>query len=446
MSILDLYNHFSANFSITVKIKGTKKELQESANWFLNCPHLRFYIKHIEFWVPVWEIKPARRDTSFTIKSVPNDQRPQIVHRAAQSTWPVTTVSRLDESNNISAAYRPATANATLDDILNYVKIIFSEACALTIEGGHCKKPRKISFFYDTVDKGSSQSPFKSKPPKLPTLPNVSTLILKGAWNIIRESFDFYTVSHALPNLREWHCAYDKPKTGGYISMCTVLRHFPRTIVHLNLCLEGLYSKEASSLHKWKKIYPAHHICIDLGHIAPQLESLSYTGRVCASLFQSAQRTVTLGSRDLPRLKSIDIVVKNCCREDSSLWNDGTGINNWDFISRYEKIVTEGVRALELYPYLSYLRIRYIDLDSLNPLLNPYFQFQGNNAFDKSATSTCMGVWNDEILALLRKARPGIEFEDVGEDFGAEYEGGSRNRPRVIHFNFYAELSEAVPG
>lgn len=125
------------------------------------------------------------------------------------------------------------------------------------------------------------------------------------------------------------------------------------------------------------------------------------------------------------------------------MWNDGTGINNWDFIQRFEKIVTEAVRALELYPYLSYLRIRYIDLDSLNPLLNPYFHFQGN-AFDMSAKSTCMGVWNEEILSLLRSARPGVEFPEV--ETSTYSEGRPKVRPRAIRFGFYAELIDGSVG
>lgn len=403
----------------------------------MNHPHLQPYIKHLEVWVPVWEMKSTQRDQSFAIKEVPQEQRPHILYRAAQSTWPIGSVGRLEESNNITLAYRPATANAALNEILIYAKSLFPEACALTIEGGHCKKPRKIRFLGNAVCSHPSELFF----PRLPILPNITTLILKGAWNIIREATDFYTISRALPNLREWHCAYDKPKTDAYSSMCEVLHHFPRTIVHLNLCLEGLYGKEVSSLHKWQKIYPANHICLDLGQIAPQLESITYTGRVCASLFKSAQLKAAFGTRDLPRLKSMDIVVKNCCRADSFVWNDGTGINNWDFIQRFEKLVTEGVRALELYPYLSFLRIRYIDLDSPNPLLNPYFQFQGKSV-DKSAKSTCMGVWNDEILGLLRSARPQVEFHDVGEEFGADFEGRPKTRPRTINFGFYAELAE----
>lgn len=436
---------FDTNFENLVKVKGTKNELQECENWFLNHPHLQPYIKHLEVWVPVWEMKSTQRDQSFSTIEVPHEQRPHFLYRPSQSPRSIGSVGRLEESSNISLAYRPATTNAALDEIFNYAKSLFPEACALTIEGGHCKKPRKIRFFNDPLNMSLSQDLFDMVHPRLPILPNVSTLILKGAWNIIREATDFNTVSRALPNLREWHCAYDKPKTNAYTSICAVLRHFPRTIVHLNLCLEGLYGKEVSTLHKWQKIYPASHICVDLGLVAPQLESITYTGRVCASLFKSAQRKAALGTRDIPRLKSIDIVVKNCCREDCFIWNDGTGINNWDFIQRFQKLVTEGARALELYPYLSFLRIRYIDLDSPNPLMNPYFQFQGN-AVDTSAKSTCMGVWNEEILGLMRNARPGFEFHDLGDDLGVEFEARSKARPRAIDLGRYAELAETGLG
>lgn len=48
------------------------------------------------------------------------------------------------------------------------------------------------------------------------------------------------------------------------------------------------------------------------------------------------------------------------------------------------------------------MRIRFIDLDTPCPLLNPYFQLRGNE---------CTGIWSEEILALLEKGRPGVGFE-----------------------------------
>lgn len=422
----------------TVKVKGTKKELEECGDWFLNHPHLQSYVRHLEVWVPVWEMKSAERSLCLAMKAVAHDRRPPIAHRAAQSTWPNTGVNRFEEPSNISLAYQQATANATLDELLMYAKALFPEAYALTIEGGHCKKPPRIRFFRDTKLKACQS---KNTPQQLPVLPNIRTLVLRGAWNIIRQDTDFHIISHAFPNLSEWQCAYSKPKTDGYIAMCAVLQYFPQTIVRLDLCLEGLYAKEITSLHKWHKLED-NHICLDLGRLGPQLESLSFTGRVCAGFFKSAIQCANLNLRNTPRLKSLDLIVKNCCMEDTWTWNSSTGINNWDFIRRFRALVTEGVRALKTYPRVSYMRIRFIDLDSINPLLNPYFHLQDTGMHKGKPRSRCTGVWNDEILELLQAARPGLGFEGMGEDGEFEMEGKWRVRPRNINFASYATLAE----
>jgi hypothetical protein len=62
-------------------------------------------------------------------------------------------------------------------------------------------------------------------------------------------------------------------------------------------------------------------------------------------------------------LKSLDIVVKNCCRRKPN-WNDGTGISNWTFIQAFESLVVAGVQSLDILDALKYLRVRFIDLDS----------------------------------------------------------------------------------
>jgi hypothetical protein len=357
------------------------------------------------------------------------------------------------ESTNIALAYQPASHNATLDEIFACVDLLFPHVCAITIEGGHCKKPPRIPYFREnttipgnapSTDEEPStaqffQSIIPAHKPQLAILPNVSTLILKGAWNIIRTDTDFQILSRALPNLREWHCAYSKPKTDGYIAACGILQHFPRTIVRLNLCLEGLYAKDDVSTNKWRKIYPAHHVCVDLGLLGPQLERFTYTGRMCAKLFQAASKAALTGSRDRPPLRSVDLVVKNCCRENPSNWTDGAGILNLEFIQHFKRLVTEACRALEVFTDLSYLRIRFIDLDSPNQLMNPYFHLQPNGR--------CSGFWDEEILALLQKARPTVVFDGTEEETALEefVDGDKvRRRPRSIHVRRY--LAIADPG
>ncbi|KAK4690795.1 hypothetical protein P7C71_g6075, partial [Lecanoromycetidae sp. Uapishka_2] len=277
---------------------------------------------------------------------------------------------------------------------------------------------------------------------QLPVLSNTKALILKGAWNLIRSSSDFLVLSSALPSLREFHCTYHKPKTGAYIAMCDSLRQgFPSTITHLNLCLEGLYTKNASSLKKWRKLYPTHHICRNLGAIAPQLESLTYTGRVCSTLFSSALEAANKTHGSCARLKTIDIVVNNVCREHGA-HNDGTGIHNWPFVQAFEVLVLKAVRSLHTFSKITNMRIRFIDLDSPAPLLNPMFHLEGGRAW---------GLWSEEILAALREARPQVRFgvsssaslEEEAELLGRRMVVSGLGRYRCMTSGYYRAMAHA---
>ena len=357
--------------------------------------------------------------------------------------------NRNEDGQPIPTAFQMASKNATIDEIFGYTQVLFPYLCALTIEGGHCKRPPKVRYFREaniinalrnsrsgvaiSSDIGTSDSkiivpslpiflqensqsnlPILHQPqpfspplpqqiiePQLPRLSTTKTLILKGAWNMVRSSVDFSTFATALPSLREFHCTYHKPKTGAYRAICDSLAYdFPPTITSLNLCLEGLYTKNVSSLNKWRKLYPTHHICRNLGAIAPQLESLTYTGRVCGAIFSSAIKAAEQTRSSCTRLKSIDIVVNNVCR-DPTTNNDGTGMYNFAFIQGFEALVVQGVRALQTYTSVKNMRIRFIDLDSPAPQLNPMFHLEGNRAW---------GLWSEEILSLLREARPDVRF------------------------------------
>ena len=403
--------------------------------------HLQPYVRHIEFWVPVWEMK-ARAQQPFFLPNISQQTR----------NWPNSANSPpspgiIDDSNNLTLAYQLSSHNATLQEIFACAQELFPEACCVTIEGGHCKKPPRIQHFRQaslvtiaSLDQGDPMlqlSAVRSNTkPKMPTLPNITTLVLKGAWNIIRQDSDFHTIADAFPNLREWHCTYSKPKTESYTAMCAVLQQFPPKITHINICLEGLYGKQSSSLQKWRKVYPDHHICHNLGRLAPQLETLIYTGRVCGCLFSSAAESAR-NYRDNSRLKSVDLIVKNCCRDDKA-WNDTTGIHNWPFITLFTAIVVSAVRSLKVFPALNSLRIRFIDLDSPCPLMNPYFQIKGDQV---------SGVWNEEILSLLEEVRPTAEYEELGlaEGFGGNVFGdgrGLRCRPKSIRVDSYVALAE----
>lgn len=432
---------------IEVKIKGTIAELNKCGDWFLTCSHLQPYVRHFEVWVPVWEMKDPRHEGHARL-DVPSER---LQLRGNQFIWVHDTLGRPEGSSTIMS-YRHASQNATLEEILGCAKALFPEACALTIEGGHCKKPRRILHSREArlavptsfVNPHTLSSHVRgtSSVLELPIHTNIHTLVLKGAWNIIRQDSDFHSLSLALPNLREWHCNYSKPKTEAYQAICAVLKHFPSTIVHLNISFEGLYSKEPYAFEKWRNFYQTHHICLDLGRLCPQLETLAYTGRICHCLFQTPQRAGT-DFRGRYRLKSVDLNVRNCCRDNPNTMNNGTGIHNWNFIQCFEKLVENAVAALQVYKQLSFLRIRFIDLDSPTPLLNPYFQLYNLD---------CSGIWNNEILSLLSLARPGAHFEDhdlarelmveVREDLG---EGRAlKTRPKSIKVSSYLPYADIM--
>ena len=291
----------------------------------------------------------------------------------------------------INSVYQLSQQNSTLDELFNCVSCLFQSACVMTIEGGHCKKPPMIRHFRDKHMRTFT------------TLPNIRTLIMRGAWNVIRSQPDFSGMAVALPNLREWHCTYSKPKAKAYMTVYSVLNYFPSTITHLNICLEGFYSKKVIATTKVQDLTKDHHLCEALGRIMPQLEALTLTGRLCGQLFAAAAESARHVRK--PRLKSVDLVVKNCCRSAFGP-TDSPGIHNWVFIQAFESLVTSATRTLSFFPDLSFLRIRFIDLDAPCPLLNPYFQLQGDE---------CTGLWNDHILNFLALARPRAGFVDIGD-------------------------------
>ena len=359
----------------------------------------------------------------------------------------------VQDISDMTQAFQQASQNATLEDIFETTRDLFPEAYALTIEGGQGKRTPLIKAHRRREDPvGIIQWPLSLvplKPHRLPLNPQIGSLVLKGAWNVIREAPDFYLLKAALPNLREYHCSYAKPKTQAYEAMCYVLKYFPPSINHLNVCLEGLTSKTSSSPEKWQRLYSNYHICRDLGRVLPNLESFSYTGRVCGSLFRAA-REAAADLRDTTRLKSVDLIVRNCCRPGVYLGSnhDATGIYQPDFINAFKNLVIEAVCSLSTFTSLQYLRIRFLDLDSPNPLLNPYFHLQGNSV---------TGIWNDEILSLLKVARPEAEYECLevgdcvqghGDGYADHLLGGllplpRGGRPKSMNVDAYAALADA---
>jgi hypothetical protein len=186
------------------------------------------------------------------------------------------------------------------------------------------------------------------------------------------------------------------------------------------------------------------HVCVQLARALPQLESFTYCGRICHQFFQDVTRLADPDRRGNVKLKSLDLTVKNCCRP-ASAYMDGSGINDPAFISALESLVIAGVSSLRRLQSLNFLRIRFIDLESPMPLLNPYFQLKDNQ---------CTGLWSEKILIALAAARPGASYEELSEDFGGitfDKEGkiipgekGFKTRPLSMKVSSYERFSTII--
>ncbi|KAL2146440.1 hypothetical protein VTI28DRAFT_3909 [Corynascus sepedonium] len=397
-----------------IKLKASIESLKSSMAYFSARPHLRFYVKHIEIWFPVFHPK----------------YRPLALSNA--NTLPTVTPDGLT-----TASYVLPMDNCSLEEAFYFVAESLPEVCILTLEGGERKKAPKVRHWI----RDSNQHRVRA----MPKVQSVRTLICKGQWNLIRGEEDFEAIMSALPNLQEWHGSYSKPKSKSYLTMASILAK-PMRLTSLDLCLEGDYRRELSFPPYFLKVSNRLHFCSRLaaGAASPSLEHISYTGRVCKQFFIDL-----MAKHKDPRntrLKSIDLTVKNCCRQVAH-WNEsGSGIMDLNFINAFEELVIAGIRALGRLKSVEYLRIRYVDLDSPFPPLNPHFILRNG---------WCSGVWSDAIIAEMNRARPNARFEELSESFG---EVGYRKDGRMtftpefptsksisLKLSNYALLSAAMP-
>ncbi|TVY67533.1 hypothetical protein LSUE1_G006557 [Lachnellula suecica] len=396
-----------------LKIKGTRDSIDQACLWFLDHQHLCSYVKHIEIWFPVFQQKNPAFDRTHRVAS---PDRSQLIRSLA-----------LADNTNTNVTYQSPSNNCTLFEIFLFVRTTFAEACILTLEGGDRKKPPMVRH----LNKDETS---------LPLLPQVKTLVCKGQWNLIRKNDDFQNIATALPNLQEWHGSYARPKSKAYISMASIVPHLPRVLTHLNICIEADYRRESVSPLFVRKVNAKAHLCAELAKAIPTLEHLAFTGRICGCLFDHGSR---LSNPRETRLKSVDLVVKNICRP-TFVWNDGTGITDMNFILAFESLVLSGVKSLDRLKALEYLRIRFIDLDSQVPALNPYFQL---------SSSQCTGIWSDTIVSTLARTRPGASFVEKSESLGeVGFKDGqllapptfSKTRPLSIKVDSYAGLGGGI--
>jgi hypothetical protein len=360
-----------------IKLKASIESLRSSMAYFSARPHLRSYVKHVEIWFPVFHPK----------------HRPLALSNA--NTLPTVTPDGLT-----TASYVLPMDNCSLEEAFYFVAESLPEVCVLTLEGGERKKAPKVRHWIRNSGEQSVRV--------MPKVHSVRTLISKGQWNLIREEDDFQNIMSALPNLQEWHGSYSKPKSKSYLTMASILAK-PMRLTSLDLCIEGDYRRELSFPPYILKVSSRVHFCSRLatGAASPSLEHISYTGRVCKQFF------IDLMSKSKDprnaRLKSIDLTVKNCCRQVAH-WNEsGSGITDMNFINAFEELVIAGIRALGRLKSVEYLRIRYVDLDSPFPPLNPHFLLRNGR---------CSGVWSDAIIAEMNRAQPSARFEELSESFG----------------------------
>ncbi|KAI0105785.1 hypothetical protein F4814DRAFT_452163 [Daldinia grandis] len=358
-----------------IKLKATVHCSNEVMAFFVCHPHLRTYVKHIEIWFPVFQ--PKFHATTLGDMSLA-----------------LPTVS---PEGIASATYALPTDNSTLEEVFYLVSMQFPEARVLTLEGGERKKAPRVKF-------NLAGPAWVTR--NLPEISSIRTLIVKGQWNIIRQAKDWEVISHALPNLEEWHGTYAKPKSKSYLSMASTLECLDTKITSLNLCLECDYRREMACPPYYMKVCEQLHWCEKMAKAASNLEHFSYTGRVCFGFFDVLSR---YSNPRTTRLKTIDITVKNCCRQNAQ-WNEsGSGITDIHFIAAFEQLVLGGIRALERLKSVELLRIRYVDLDSPVPPLNPYFMIKDG---------WCSGVWSEDIVAEINRVRPDIRFEEMVDSFG----------------------------
>lgn len=319
-----------------IKLKATVNSINEAFAYFAEHPHLRDYVRHIEIWFAVFQPKHGPLALSSTL------------------TLPPVTLDGLT-----NASYVIPTDNCSLEEAFYFVSSTFPEVCVLTLEGGERKKAPKVRHYIR--DSGHI------KP--MPRINSIRTLVCKGQWNLIRSLDDFETIASALPNLQEWHGSYSKAKSKSYLSMANILLRLPRALTSLNLNLEGVeYRRELSFPPYFLKVANKLHFCNKLAEGALDLEHLSYTGRVCRVFFDQVARRV---DQQTTRLKSIDLTVKNCCRQVVH-WNEsGSGITDMNFIDAFEQLVLAGIRALEKLESVEFLRIRYVDLGMQMPATHP---------------------------------------------------------------------------
>ncbi|EHK39818.1 hypothetical protein TRIATDRAFT_254083 [Trichoderma atroviride IMI 206040] len=363
-----------------IKLKATLDSINNAMEFLVQQQHLSAYIKHIEIWFPVFQ--------------------PTYGPLALTNTLTLPTVTTDGLTN---ATYTLPGNNCTLEQVFQFVAAALPETKVLTLEGGERRKaPRVVHFNMRNPGLAAEEEEDK----QFLHLTSVRTLVTKGQWNLMRDRDDFRVIMKALPNLEEWQGSYSKPKSKSYITASDFLPLLPNHVTNLSLCMESDYRREGVMPAFYYKVAQKAHLCSSLAFVLPSLEHFAYTGRICHHAFDVASR---LADPLTTKLKSVDITVKNCCRRAFSFHDSGSGIQDMAFIEAFEKLVLSAVRSMEKFKRLEYLRVRFVDLDSVLPPLNPFFLMQNGK---------CTGVWSEQIIAEMNRVRPETSFPGLSDTFG----------------------------
>lgn len=367
-------------------------------------PHLQEHVRHVDIWVPVWE---RRNQDLISMRSMATTDDPY----QGYNMQPV------------SSNYRLSSNGASIEEMFHLIQVIFKKACVLTIEGGACKKPPRIPMTRCVDD-------------FLPELSNIKTLVLKGTWTMIRDSLDLSKLASALPNLKDWQFMFASPKYYAYILMHALVPKFSAQLTHLHICMDGFYSKKWLNPTKVENLRLNHHLCASLGKLLLQLEALTFSGRACYSIFTAAIESCSRTPTTKPRLKSLDLALRNCCRDRRNEFGERMGMYNWGFINAFEKLVVTATASLKFFANLASMRIRFVDLDSPMASLNPYFQIKDQTAY---------GLYSEDILYHLNSLPIPIDLaeESISEDqqgISIQEKRTSGRRPNRIHISEYGNL------
>ncbi|CAI7611389.1 unnamed protein product [Penicillium bialowiezense] len=385
-----LYHH--------IKIKGSAAELSACAEWFQRHPHLMEHVRHIEIWVPVWGKLSVHR-------------RLGMMPRELIREW--TNDGRvLGEVNG----YQLPDDNASLDEIFRFVKTHFASVRIFTLEGGDSYRSHRVKKFAGSPRVRGVQDQIERR---LPVLDGVQTFVMRGAWNLIRNWRDWRDIRRALPNITEWQCSYSQVQVEGYVTMMDIMSCQFESIRHINVSLEG-FANNHDDVHGPTVKPILQPICNKLAKVALKLETISFTGRVCCDMFSELGRQARSRKKVSP-LRSLDLMLKGCCRNQrgTERWLPVThqlaGVNQKSFNRAFHQLVLSAVRALDVLPSLTYLRIRFIDFDWEFPFQNPYFELQNDK---------CTGLWSPAIVSALRASRPSASFVQLSNGIEPEIVDG----------------------